>query len=100
MVDPGRYSQRHTALTLSERVRKSGLSSANAGACPGPSGSIVYEVPHCAIGEPLSRPYALKASDLQACSSLKPRQAPLNVNGWADSWKLQVGENVALSCSV
>src|SRR5213082_3062967 len=73
MVDPGRYSQRHTALTLSERVRKSGLSSANAGACPGPSGSIVYELPLCAIVEPLSRPYVLKANVLRAWSSLKPR---------------------------
>src|SRR5881275_3240041 len=72
-VDPGRYSQRHTALTLSERVRKSGSSTVNGAAGPDPSASIVYVLPLCAMVEPLSRPYVLKANVLRACSSLKPR---------------------------
>src|SRR5438105_7712408 len=102
MVEPGRYSQRHTALTLSERWRKSGLYRANRGAGPGPSGSTrkhsvgpVLQTESAgaprAMVEPLARPYVLKATVWGACSSLKPRSAPGITNGCAYSWKLRVG---------
>src|SRR6266487_1314539 len=92
MVDPGRYSQRSTALTLSERVLKSGRYTANSAAGPAPSGSTPKqrsgpELPHTTLSAgvmvgPLSWRSRSKEEFRGACSSLEPREAPETVRGY------------------